>query len=130
VNPRDVEEMWMDRFKYFYREYVESEEGGEKGEKGFVYPVTVHPDVCGHPHGLMMLERYIVPRKRRKRDHVTDVRHSHIENINKFEGVEWVTMETICDTWKAKNQPPKGALLPAEPGAILEDRDLKLKVQE
>ena len=57
VNPRDVEEMWMDRFKYFYREYVESEEGGEAGEKGFVYPVTVHPDVCGHPHGLMMLER-------------------------------------------------------------------------
>lgn len=39
-------------------------------------------------------------------------------------------METICDTWKAKNKPPKGALLPAEPGAILKDRDLKLKVQE
>jgi hypothetical protein len=39
-------------------------------------------------------------------------------------------METICDTFKAKNQPPKGALLPAEPGAILKDRDLKLKVQE
>jgi hypothetical protein len=54
----------------------------------------------------------------------------HIENINKFEGVEWVTMETICDTFKAKNKPPKGALLPAEPGAILKDRDLKLKVQE
>jgi hypothetical protein len=54
----------------------------------------------------------------------------HIENINKFEGVEWVTMETICDTWKAKNSPPKGALLPAEPGAILKDRNLKLKVQE
>jgi hypothetical protein len=106
VNPRDVEEMWMDRFKFFYREHVEDEAG-----EGFVYPVTVHPDVCGHPHGLMMLER-------------------HIENINKFEGVEWVTMETICDTFKAKNQPPKGALLPAEPGAILQDRDLKLKVQE
>lgn len=47
MNPRDVEEMWMDRFKFFYREY----------DEGFVYPVTVHPDVCGHPHGLMMLER-------------------------------------------------------------------------
>lgn len=47
VNPRDVEEMWMDRFEFFYREY----------DEGFVYPVTVHPDVCGHPHGLMMLER-------------------------------------------------------------------------
>lgn len=55
---------------------------------------------------------------------------SHIENINKFEGVEWVTMETICDTFKGKNKPPRGALLPAEPGAILKDRNLKLKVQE
>jgi hypothetical protein len=50
VNPRDVEEMWMDRFKFFYREY----------DEGFVYPVTVHPDVCGHPHGLMMLERQVM----------------------------------------------------------------------
>jgi hypothetical protein len=39
-------------------------------------------------------------------------------------------MEKICDDWKAKNKPPKGALLPAEPGAILKDRNLKLKVQE
>ena len=39
-------------------------------------------------------------------------------------------METICDDWKAKNKPPKGALLPAEPGAILKDRNLKLTVQE
>lgn len=27
----------------------------------FVFPVTVHPDVCGHPHGLLMLERYHRP---------------------------------------------------------------------
>lgn len=46
VNPRDVEDLWMDQFKYFYREYDD-----------FVFPVTVHPDVCGHPHGLLMLER-------------------------------------------------------------------------
>lgn len=49
VNPRDVEELWMDQFNFFYREYDE-----------FVFPVTVHPDVCGHPHGLMMLERYVL----------------------------------------------------------------------
>lgn len=55
---------------------------------------------------------------------------SHIENINKFEGVEWVTMETICDTFKAKNTPPKGALLPAQRGEIQKNRELKLKVQE
>lgn len=32
VNPRDVEELWMDQFNFFYREYDE-----------FVFPVTVHP---------------------------------------------------------------------------------------
>ena len=30
VNPKDVEELWLDQFNYFYREYDE-----------FVYPVTV-----------------------------------------------------------------------------------------
>lgn len=39
-------------------------------------------------------------------------------------------MEEICDTFKARNTPPKGALLPAEPGAIAKDPNLKLKVQE
>lgn len=45
-----------------------------------------------------------------------------IENINKHEGVEWMTMEQICDDFK-KNAPPppKGAWLPAEPGAIVKD---------
>lgn len=41
-----VEELWLDQFNYFYREYEE-----------FVFPVTVHPDVSGHPHALLMLER-------------------------------------------------------------------------
>lgn len=50
VNPRDVEDLWKDQFNYFYRE-----------EEEFVFPVTVHPDVCGHPHGLFMLERYGLP---------------------------------------------------------------------
>ena len=36
VNPKDVEELWINQFDYFYREYDE-----------FVYPVTIHPDVCG-----------------------------------------------------------------------------------
>jgi len=30
VNPKDVEELWLDHFNYFYREYDE-----------FVFPVTV-----------------------------------------------------------------------------------------
>lgn len=53
-----------------------------------------------------------------------------IERINKYEGVEWVTMEEICDTFKAKNKPPKGAVLPAKRGAIFENPDLELERQE
>lgn len=34
VNPRDVEQLWMDHFDYFYREHDE-----------FIFPMTIHPDV-------------------------------------------------------------------------------------
>ena len=46
VNPRDVEDLWRDHFDYFYREYDD-----------FCFPVTIHPDVSGHPHVILMLER-------------------------------------------------------------------------
>lgn len=46
---------------------------------------------------------------------------SLIEYINSKEGAQWVTMEQICDDFKSKNHPAKGALLPAEHGAILRD---------
>jgi peptidoglycan/xylan/chitin deacetylase (PgdA/CDA1 family) len=49
VNPRDVEQIWMDHFDYFYREYDE-----------FVFPMTIHPDVSGRPHVLLMHERYVL----------------------------------------------------------------------
>jgi hypothetical protein len=45
-----------------------------------------------------------------------------IAHINKHEGVEWVKMEDICDDFKAKNTPVKGAVLPAGRGAILKDK--------
>jgi peptidoglycan/xylan/chitin deacetylase (PgdA/CDA1 family) len=46
VNPRDIEEMWRDQFDWVYREYDYA-----------VFPITIHPDVSGRPHVLMMLER-------------------------------------------------------------------------
>lgn len=66
MNPRDVEAIWMDHFDYFYREYDE-----------FVFPMTIHPDVSGRPHVLLMHERII-------------------EHINKHEGVEWYVMASLC----------------------------------
>ncbi|CAM1503631.1 Fc.00g012220.m01.CDS01 [Cosmosporella sp. VM-42] len=77
VNPRDVEDLWKDQFDYFYREYDE-----------FIFPMTIHPDVSGRPHVLLMQERII-------------------EHINKHEGVEWVTMNDIYEDFVNKN-PAKG----------------------
>lgn len=83
MNPRDIEDIWKDHFDYFYREYDE-----------FIFPMTIHPDVSGRPHVLLMHERII-------------------EHINRHEGVEWVTMAQMVDEFKSKHSPPEGALLPA-----------------
>lgn len=89
VNARDVEDIWRDHFDYFYREY-----------DNFIFPVTVHPDVSGRPHAILMHERLI-------------------EHMMKHEGVEFVTMAEICDEFKRNNPPPAGAVLPSPPGAAL-----------
>jgi len=47
VNPRDVEDIWRDHFDYMYREYDE-----------FIFPISIHPDVSGRPHVILMHERY------------------------------------------------------------------------
>jgi hypothetical protein len=49
VNPKDVEELWLDHFDYFYENYDE-----------FVFPMTIHPDVSGRPHVLKMHQRYML----------------------------------------------------------------------
>ena len=62
--------------------------------------MTIHPDVSGRPHVLLMHERII-------------------EHINKHEGVEWVTMAEMTDHFKAYNKAPGEALMPAPAGEIL-----------
>ena len=62
--------------------------------------MTIHPDVSGRPHVLLMHERII-------------------EHINKHEGVEWVTFSQMTDEFKSKNNPPAGSMLPAPAGEIL-----------
>ncbi|KAI4698446.1 hypothetical protein J4E90_008083 [Alternaria incomplexa] len=91
VNARDTEDLWRDHFDYFYREYDE-----------FIFPITIHPDVSGRPHLLLMHERLI-------------------EHFKKHEGVEFVTMEEMADEFRKKNPPPKGALMPSEAGLKLKE---------
>jgi hypothetical protein len=69
VNPRDVEELWKDQFDYFcminalqkFSSRPSANVSIDREYDDFIYPVTVHPDVCGHPHGLLMLERLVIP---------------------------------------------------------------------
>ncbi|KAI6839843.1 glycoside hydrolase/deacetylase [Hortaea werneckii] len=75
VNPRDVEDLWRDHFDYFYQEMADDP------NEICVFPITVHPDVSGRPHVLLMHERLI-------------------EYINSHEGVQWVTIEQMCDEFK------------------------------
>lgn len=85
----------------------------------FIFPMTIHPDVSGRPHVLLMHERII-------------------EHINKHEGVRWVTMaevsdicpligyarDTDCwvkmsDHFKSKNTPAPNALMPADAQEVM-----------
>ncbi|TFK54427.1 glycoside hydrolase/deacetylase [Heliocybe sulcata] len=82
VNTRDVEDLWKDYFTYLYRE-----------EEDFIFPITIHPDVSGRPHVLLMLERFI-------------------EWISTHENVHWVKMHEMADEFRAKVKPPAGARMP------------------
>ena len=61
--------------------------------------MTIHPDVSGRPHVVLMHERLI-------------------EHINKHEGVEWVTMGQMADIFKSENKPAEGAMLPEKPEEV------------
>lgn len=76
VNPRDVEQMWRDQFDWVYREMDYA-----------VFPITLHPDVSGHPQVLLMLERLI--------------RH-----FQAFPGVRFATYDQVADDFLRRQ--PRG----------------------
>ncbi|MGN7398082.1 hypothetical protein [Peribacillus frigoritolerans] len=61
VNPRDIEQMWLDQFDWVY-EHMDYA----------VFPMTIHPDVSGRPQVLQMHERII-------------------QHINGYKDIRWVT---------------------------------------
>ncbi|KAJ5613174.1 glucose 1-dehydrogenase [Penicillium lagena] len=71
VNPEDVERQWRDQFSFFYREY-----------DTFIFPISGHPQVSGRSNVLLMQERFI-------------------EWLKTHEGVEFMTLEQICDEYKS-----------------------------
>ncbi|KAK5702158.1 hypothetical protein LTR17_022585 [Elasticomyces elasticus] len=62
VDTSVVEKLWMEQFDFAYREY-----------DTFIFPMSIHPQVSGKPHVILMHERII-------------------EHINKHEGVEWMPL--------------------------------------
>ncbi len=72
VNPRDIEQMWIDQFDWVYRELDYA-----------VVPVTLHPDVSGRPQVLLMLERFI-------------------EYVQGHSGVRFVTMEDAAADFRGR----------------------------
>lgn len=117
VDQRSIEQLWKDHFDYFYREYVtnaaENAKNNVEGGKGttdddvaFIFPLTIHPDTSGRPHGILMLERLI-------------------EYINTHEGVEWVTMIEMVEEFRKSNQAEKGAMMPEDPFKVAEKMGLR-----
>ena len=74
VNPRDIEQLWLDQFDWVYREYDYA-----------VYTMTIHPDVSGRPAVLAMHERII-------------------EHINGHDGVRWATFDEIADDFAQRRR--------------------------
>ncbi|KAI1374163.1 glucose 1-dehydrogenase [Hypoxylon crocopeplum] len=58
--------LWKQQFDFAYREYDQ-----------FVFPISIHPQVSGKPHVVLLHERMI-------------------EYINSFEGVEWMPMKDMA----------------------------------
>ncbi|KAI0684434.1 glycoside hydrolase/deacetylase [Earliella scabrosa] len=82
VSTRNVEQLWKDTFTYLYRE-----------EENFIFPITIHPDVSGRPHVLLMLERFI-------------------EWVNTHADVQWVRMIDMANEFRARVAPTPDAIMP------------------
>jgi peptidoglycan/xylan/chitin deacetylase (PgdA/CDA1 family) len=67
VNPRDIEQLWLDQFDWVHAEYDYA-----------VFTMTIHPDVSGRPGVLAMHQRII-------------------DHINEHDGVRWATFDEIAD---------------------------------
>ncbi len=76
VSPYAIEEMWRDQFDWVYREYDYA-----------VFAMTIHPDVSGRPHVMMMLERLY-------------------HHIIRHPGVRFCTMNEMADDF-ARRSPRK-----------------------
>ncbi|HEV8643198.1 MAG TPA: polysaccharide deacetylase [Methylomirabilota bacterium] len=76
VNPRHLEELWRDQFDWVYREHDEA-----------VFTMSIHPDVCGRPQALLMLERL----------------HRHMVG---HAGVRFVTFEAIAEDFARRHPRP------------------------
>ncbi|MBA2520132.1 MAG: polysaccharide deacetylase [Chloroflexia bacterium] len=68
-----VEEIWRDEFTYMYREV----EGG-------IYTLTMHPQVIGRGHRMLMLERLIA-------------------FFQEHDGVRFATLGRVASEWRAAN---------------------------
>lgn len=71
VDPHNIERQWKDQFEWCYREYDQ-----------FIFPMTIHPQVSGRPHILLMHERII-------------------DWINGHDGVEWCTFAQMAEEFAA-----------------------------
>ncbi|KAK4575319.1 hypothetical protein LTR86_001173 [Recurvomyces mirabilis] len=75
VDAHVVERLWMEQFDFAYREY-----------DTFIFPMSIHPQVSGKPHVILMHERII-------------------EHINKHEGVEWMTLGDMAKEFAEGRMP-------------------------
>lgn len=73
IDPDAVLRMWKSHFLYCYNQHNE-----------LVVPISLHPQISGKPHVLIMIEQFI-------------------EWTKKFEGVEWCTFGTMVDRFKTQD---------------------------